>query len=35
MSSEGYWKMYEGEMKNDMKEGNGVWVLENGEKYEG
>ena len=22
-------------MKNDMKEGEGIWVLENGEKYEG
>ena len=22
-------------MKNDMKQGEGLWILENGEKYEG
>jgi hypothetical protein len=32
---EGYWKFYEGSMKNDMKEGHGILVLENGEKYDG
>lgn len=34
-SEDGYWKYYEGDMGNDMKEGHGVWVMENGEKYDG
>lgn len=29
-NQEGYWKYYEGNMKNDMKQGHGIWVLENG-----
>jgi len=29
-TEDGCWKYYEGNMKNDMKEGHGIWVMENG-----
>lgn len=29
-TDDGYWKYYEGNMMNDMKQGHGIWVLENG-----
>lgn len=34
-NEQGYWKVYQGNMRNDMKQGQGIWILQNGEKYEG